>query len=70
MIWKPNTHVKAYNKSMHDGQTGIVVADQGQYIMVQADNPSYIHAHRISTEPEDSEKRFFWVDKLRLMEIK
>jgi len=68
--WKPDTHIQAFGKSQHAGQTGTVVADQGQYVMVLADDPTYTHAARNSIVPKDSPNRYFWVDTLLLKEIK
>lgn len=35
------TRIEATAKSKHSGQIGTVVADYGNYLLVQVDNPSY-----------------------------
>jgi len=71
MKWKPNTPIKVISsKSIHAGQSGTVVADYGQYIMVLADDPTYTHAARNSIVPKDSPNRYFFVDTLSIKEIK
>jgi len=69
MRWKPGTHVQAFGKSLHAGQTGIVAADHGEYIMILADDPTYQHAARNSIAPKDSPNRYFFVDTLLLKEL-
>ena len=72
MNYQPGQHVLVFGKSMHAGQSGKVVRDDGQYIMLLADDPSYIHAHRntIDKDYPKSPNRYFWVDRLCLKEIK
>ena len=70
MSWSQNTPVQVFGKSMHSGQTGTVVRDDGPYVMIQADDPSYIHAHKNTIRPKDSEDRFFWVSTECLKEVK
>lgn len=38
------THVQAITKSKHSGQSGVVVADYGNMLLVKADDQSYLPA--------------------------
>jgi len=59
------THILAYGKSHHAGQSGTVVADYGSHLLVKADDLSYEGAHRNSI----GEGRYFQVDNLLCKEI-
>jgi len=56
---KIGTNVTAFSKSKHAGQSGTVVADYGNYIMVIADDQSYAGASINSSW----EKKVFQIDK-------
>jgi len=71
MSWEPGTHVQAFGaKSLHAGQSGVVVRDDGEYIMLLADDPSYKQAHKNSIDEPDSPNRYFWVSNLCLKQLK
>jgi len=53
-------HVTAFGKSLHAGQSGIIVADYEAMLLVKADDPSYHGAHRNSI----GDGRYFQVDNL------
>ena len=67
-----NKKVMVIKNSMHAGQKGTVVRDDGPYIMLLADDPNYTHAHRntVDNDYPNSPNRYFWVDRLCLKEIK
>ncbi len=71
MSWKSGTHVLVFGKSMYAGQKGTVVRDDGPYIMLLANDPGYVYAHRntIDDDYPNSPNRYFWVDRLCLKEI-
>ena len=46
---KPGTKVIATAKSIHSGQKGTVVADYVNVLLVEAEDQSYINAHKNST---------------------
>ena len=62
---KPGTKVKATIKSLHNGQTGTVVADYESMVLVEADDQSYSQATKNSTHP----KKCFQIDKRWVKEI-
>lgn len=61
-----NKHILAHGKSIHAGQTGIVIADYGNYLLVKADDESYSGASTNSI----GEGKYFQVDNLLCKEIK
>ncbi len=52
--------ILAFGKSMHAGQTGVVVRDWDDTLLVEADDPKYQHAHKNTV----GEGRYFVVDSL------
>ena len=49
-----------FGKSMHAGHEGIVVADYGNYLLVESTEPKYEHAHKNTI----GEGKYFQVDAL------
>lgn len=48
----------ATGKSLHAGQIGVVVADYGNYLLIQADDEDYSGAHKNSI----GDGKYFQVD--------
>ena len=42
-------HVMCFGKSLHAGQTGIVVSDYGNYLVIKADDQNYAKANKNSS---------------------
>lgn len=59
-------HVRASEKSHHAGQTGIVVADYGNYLMIIADDQDYKEA----SKSLNWDKKVFQIDRRYYKEIK
>ena len=45
---KIGAHVMCFGKSLHAGQTGIVVADYGNYLVIKPDDQEYVKAGKNS----------------------
>ena len=71
MTYQPGQHVLVFGKSMHAGQTGTVVRNDGQYVMLLADVQANIHTYcnLIDENYPNLPIRYFWVDRLCLKEI-
>ncbi len=52
--------IQAFGKSMHAGQTGLVVRDWDNMLLILADDQSYANAHRNTV----GEGKYFVVDSL------
>ncbi len=59
-------HIMAFGKSLHAGQTGVVVADYGNMLLVRADDEKYPGAHNNSA----GEGKYFQVDNLLVKQLK
>lgn len=65
-MYEIGTHVVAFGKSMHAGQSGTIVRNYGNHYLVEADDPKYIHAHKNSI----GDGRYFQVDALLIRQLK
>jgi hypothetical protein len=61
-----NKRIQAFGKSHHAGQTGSVVADYGEMLLVKADNEKYSGAHKNSI----GDGKYFQVDRLLAKQLK
>ena len=63
--------IQPYGKSLHNGHTGVITADYGEFVMVKADDPSYVHAHKsFNRDGTTKDGRYFQVDSLLYKVIK
>ena len=63
---KVGAHVMCFGKSHHAGQTGIVVSDYGNYLVIKADDQDYIKANKNSSY----DFKTFQVDYLLVKQLK
>ena len=61
-----DTKILAYGKSKHAGQSGTVVADYGNYLLVEATDQKYTGAHKNSI----GDSKYFQVDIRYIREVK
>ena len=61
---KPGTYVKALSKSLHEGQTGVVVADYGSHVLVKVHDETYSGAGKNSI----GEGKYIQIDSLLALE--
>ncbi len=60
------TRIIATSKSKHAGQTGTVIADYGNMLLIKTDDESYSGAHKSSERPG----KYFQVDSRWIKELK
>jgi len=66
MKYDLGVRVQAFGKSQHAGQIGTVIADYGEMLLVEAQDPKYKDAHKNSI----GEGRYFQVDSLLVKQLK
>lgn len=65
-MYEIGAHLMAFGKSLHAGQSGILVADYGQFLLIKADDEKYSGAAKNSI----GESKYFQVDSLLVKQLK
>ena len=65
-MYELGDHIQCIGKSMHAGQSGILVADYGNFLLLKADDPKYSGASKNSI----GDGKYFQVDNLLVKQLK
>ena len=66
MKYELGSHLLCFGKSLHAGQSGILVADYGSHLLLKADNEKYSGASKNTGR----EGKHFQVDSLLVKQLK